>query len=71
MINFQFISEYLISAATRSFVPYISKVPDELKEEFMEDIVQLALSYNSKDLPEGVSVEMPFKCLLAYARKGR
>ena len=59
----------VFTAATKSFMPFVSLVPTELKEEFTNDMAKLALSYNSDSMPKDVAVEMPFQCLLAYARK--
>lgn len=60
---------HCLTAATESFMPFISKVPTELRKEFTDDMVRLAISYNSKNLPAGIAVEMPFQCLIAYACK--
>lgn len=58
-----------LAVATKSFMPFLSKVPSEFQEEFTDDMLKLALSYNSKSMPEDVSIEMPFQCLIAYACK--
>lgn len=58
-----------ISAASRSVIPFISAIPTEVQEEFMDDFVSLAMSYNNESTPQGVIVEMPYQFLVAYAGK--
>lgn len=60
----------MVTVATKSFMPFISNVPSELQEEFADDMLKLAISYNRSNMSKDVSVEMPFECLIAYARKG-
>lgn len=58
----------LIAAASNSVIPFISAIPTELQEEFMDDFVTLAISYNNENTPQGVVIEMPYQFLVAYAR---
>jgi len=59
----------LYKAASRSVIPFISRIPSEFQDEFMDDFVQLAMSYNDENTPQNVIVEMPYQFLVAHACK--
>lgn len=47
----------------------MSKIPNELQNEFLEDFVDLAGSYEKTTSDDTVVVEWPCHILLAYASK--